>query len=100
MIDDENFLTNINNWSPDIAKKFFISEKILPNLAHWEIIQSAQNFYQKFNLLLEIRPFIVYIKNQLGKKKINTVYILKLFPNSPIKNISKIAGLPKPINCL
>ncbi|MCZ6459336.1 MAG: TusE/DsrC/DsvC family sulfur relay protein, partial [Gammaproteobacteria bacterium] len=38
--------------------------------------------------------------SQLGAEKGTSIYLLKLFPGSPAKLLAKIAGLPRPTNCL
>jgi tRNA 2-thiouridine synthesizing protein E len=47
-----------------------------------------------------MRPLIKYLKQQLSQPDLNSIYLLKLFPGSPAKIAAKIAGLPKPENCL
>jgi tRNA 2-thiouridine synthesizing protein E len=47
-----------------------------------------------------MRPLVKYIGQRLGKEKGNSIYLLQLFPGSPAKLASKIAGLPRPENCL
>ena len=36
----------------------------------------------------------------LGKEKSRSIYLMQLFPPSPARVASKIAGLPRPENCL
>ena len=47
-----------------------------------------------------MRPLVKYVGQQLGKDKGTSMYLLGLFPGSPAKLGSKLAGLPKPDNCL
>jgi len=47
-----------------------------------------------------MRPLVKFVGQELGKDKGNSMYLLTLFPGSPAKLGSKIAGLPKPENCL
>ncbi|MDP4652293.1 MAG: TusE/DsrC/DsvC family sulfur relay protein, partial [Haliea sp.] len=46
------------------------------------------------------RPLVKWVKLHLGADCGRSVYLLSLFPGSPAKIASKIAGLPKPDNCL
>jgi len=46
------------------------------------------------------RALISLVKRDLGKEKGRSVYLMKLFRGSPAKMASKLAGLPKPDNCL
>ena len=47
-----------------------------------------------------MRPLAKYIKLHLGAEKANSIYLMQLFPQSPAKYLAKIAGLPRPENCL
>ena len=47
-----------------------------------------------------MRPLVKYIGQELGKDKGSSLYLLSLFPGSPARLASKLAGLPKPDNCL
>ena len=47
-----------------------------------------------------MRALVKYVRLKLGPDKGRSIYLLKLFPGSPAKIGSKIAGLPKPANCL
>ena len=46
------------------------------------------------------RALVNYTKQQFGKAKGNSLYLMGLFPGSPALVGSRIAGLPKPKNCL
>jgi tRNA 2-thiouridine synthesizing protein E len=67
---------------------------------HWEIIYLLRAFYAEFDLSPAMRPLVKYVGIKLGSDKGRSIYLLKLFPGSPAKIASKIAGLPKPDNCL
>ncbi len=99
-LDAEGFLVNLADWSESIADTLATNEGIQLTGAHWEIIYCLQAFFREFELAPAMRPLIKYIGNQVGKDKASSLYLLKLFPGSPAKIAAKIAGLPKPENCL
>lgn len=99
-LDHEGFLCNIGDWSEDIAEQLANNEGLTLSEAHWEVIHCLRGFYQEFEVSPAMRPFVKYVGMQLGKEKGNSIYLLKLFPGSPAKLAAKIAGLPKPENCL
>ncbi len=99
-LDKEGFLKNLNDWNKEIANILATNEGIELTEAHWEIIHLLRQFYQEFELSPAMRPLIKYVSQQLGSDKGKSIYLLKLFPGSPAKIASKIAGLPKPDNCL
>jgi tRNA 2-thiouridine synthesizing protein E len=100
MFDSEGFLIDLYQWNEDIALAIAQDESITLNDAHWELIYSARQYYQHFDISPEMRPFIKWISKEISTDKARSIYLLSLFPNSPAKIISKIAGLPKPPNCI
>lgn len=98
--DKEGFLKNLDAWNPDIAQQIATVENITLSEAHWEIINLLREFYREFETSPAMRPLVNYVRKHLGEDKGRSIYLLKLFPGSPAKIGSKIAGLPKPDNCL
>ena len=47
-----------------------------------------------------MRPLVKAVAQALGPEKGRSVYLLRLFPDSPAKVAARLAGLPKPANCL
>jgi len=98
--DKQGFLINLSDWDNAIANQIALEENIKLTKAHWEIIYILRDFYQEYTLSPAMRILVKTVKQQLGDEKGNSIYLLSLFPNSPAKIASKIAGLPKPTNCL
>ena len=47
-----------------------------------------------------LTALVNYVKVHLGVEQGNSLYLMGLFPGSPARVGSRIAGLPKPKNCL
>lgn len=99
-LDENGFLANLEDWNESVAEAIATQEGIQLNTAHWEIIWLLRDFYQEFTIAPAMRVLVKQVKNKLGSDKGSSVYLLRLFPESPAKLASKIAGLPKPTNCL
>ncbi len=99
-LDREGFLLNLQDWSQSVAEVIAQGENITLTESHWEIVFLLRQFYDEFDLSPAMRPLVKYVKQHLGTDKGNSIYLLTLFPGSPAKIASKIAGLPKPENCL
>jgi tRNA 2-thiouridine synthesizing protein E len=99
-LDSEGFLKNLNDWNKQVALELARYEQITLTDRHWEIIDLARDFYRTYQISPSMRALIKYIQQKLGVEKGQSIYLLQLFPRSPAKYISKIAGLPKPANCL
>lgn len=99
-LDSEGFLCDLGDWSKDVAIELAHRENIELTESHWEIIFCLRKFYEEFELSPAMRPLVKYISQQLGQDKGRSIFLMTLFPQSPAKIASKIAGLPKPTNCL
>lgn len=99
-LDKDGFLVNLDDWNTEVAEQLAHAEGIQLTEAHWQIIHALRDFYQAFELSPAMRPLTKYLKQQLGPDKASSIYLLTLFPGSPAKIAAKIAGLPRPENCL
>lgn len=98
--DKQGFLINLDDWNEAVAKEIAREEAITLSPEHWEIIYLLRDFYAEYSLSPAMRILVKTVKQKLGEDKGNSIYLLSLFPGSPAKTASKIAGLPKPTNCL
>ena len=100
MYDKEGFLCRLDHWTPEIARQIASSEGIELTDAHWEIIELLREFYRRFEASPANRALVKFVAQELGPDKGRSIYLMSLFPGSPAKIGSKVAGLPKPDNCL
>ncbi len=98
--DKEGYLKNLDDWSEIVAEAIAQQDGIHLTEQHWEIINLLRDFYQQFEISPAMRVLVKTVGQQLGKDKGRSIYLMKLFPESPAKFATKIAGLPKPTNCL
>ena len=98
--DKQGYLLNLSDWNKDLARTLASEEGIELTDAHWDVIDVLRNFYTEYQISPAMRVFVKLCREKLGEEKGNSIYLLSLFPDSPAKLASKIAGLPKPTNCL
>ena len=98
--DKLGYLVDLACWNEAIARLLASELSIELTDAHWEIIHAVRAYYQKFDSAPASRALIKWIGLKLGKDKGNSIYVMALFPGSPAKSIAKIAGLPRPANCI
>lgn len=98
--DKEGFLRNLADWTPAIAEEIAAREGLELTDAHWEVIELLREFYGRYEASPANRALAKFVARELGPEKGRSVYLMTLFPGSPAKLGSKIAGLPKPDNCL
>ncbi|GLP96131.1 TusE/DsrC/DsvC family sulfur relay protein [Paraferrimonas sedimenticola] len=98
--DKQGYLSDIKEWTPELAVVLAESENIALSDAHWEVVNFVRDFYLEFNTSPAIRVLVKAIAQKLGEDKGNSKYLYKLFPKGPAKQATKIAGLPKPTKCI
>ena len=99
-LDKDGYLADLNDWSPEVATALAMQNDIELTPDHWEILQLLRNFYEEFQLSPATRPLIKYTALKLGAEKGNSLHLNRLFKGTPAKLAAKLAGLPKPTNCL
>lgn len=98
--DPEGYLKKAQDWNIQLAQEIAKKEKINLKNDHWKVINFIRKFYFKFNITPSMRMLITSIEKEIGKENSNSIYLFKLFPKGPAKQASKIAGIPKPSQCL
>jgi len=99
-VDKDGYLLDLEDWSVEIAEELALREDLSLTPEHWEILHALRDFYTEFQLSPANRPLIKYIAQTLGPEKGNSLHLNLLFKGSPAKLAAKLAGLPKPTNCL
>jgi len=98
--DEEGYITDINEWSEELAEEIARSENIEMTDEHWEVINFLREYYNEYQIAPAIRVLTKALAKKLGPDKGNNKYLYELFPYGPAKQACKIAGLPKPTGCV
>ncbi|CRM70557.1 MULTISPECIES: TusE/DsrC/DsvC family sulfur relay protein [Pseudomonas] len=99
-LDKDGYLVDLDDWSDEVAHALATAEAVELTPDHWEILLLLRQFYSEFQLSPATRPLIKYTALKLGPQKGNSLHLNKLFNGTPAKLAAKLAGLPRPTNCL
>jgi tRNA 2-thiouridine synthesizing protein E len=99
-LDKDGYLADLNDWSTEVASALAAAEALELTPEHWEILKLLRGFYDEFQLSPATRPLIKYTALKLGPEKGNSLHLNRLFKGTPAKLAAKLAGLPRPTNCL
>ncbi len=98
--DEEGYLSNLSDWSPEVANALAASDDAMLGDSHWEVINFLREYYEEYQIAPAVRVLTKAIGKRLGKDKGNSKYLYELFPYGPAKQACKYAGLPKPTGCV
>lgn len=99
-LDKDGFLVDLQDWSHEVAQALAAREAIVLTPDHWEVLELLRQFYHEYQLSPATRPLIKYTALKLGPDKGNSPHLNRLFNGTPAKLAAKLAGLPKPTNCI
>lgn len=99
-LDKDGYLLDLQDWSEPVAQALAHAEELELSAEHWEILHLLRAFHDEFQLSPANRPLIKYAALKLGPEKGNSLHLNRLFKGTPAKLAAKLAGLPKPTNCL
>ena len=98
---NEGFLEDAQTWTEGVATAIAAEDDVDLTEKHWEIITFLRSFYEEHEMSPPSnRLFVKAVKEALGGDKGNSIYLMQLFPGTPAKTACRIAGLPRPTNCL
>ncbi|MDR5865831.1 TusE/DsrC/DsvC family sulfur relay protein [Halomonas koreensis] len=99
-LDPEGYLVDLAQWSPAVAEALAEEEGLALEAAHWEVLEVLRDFYARYEMAPAMRPLVKAVGQALGQDKGRSIHLMRLFPGSPAKVAARLAGLPKPANCL
>jgi TusE/DsrC/DsvC family sulfur relay protein len=88
-------LSELGDWSEQIAQELAGEEGINLSKEHWDVINFLRDYYQRCGPCPNGRTVLGLLEDnfaQQGGKK----YLYHLFPKGPVVQACKIAGLPLP----
>jgi tRNA 2-thiouridine synthesizing protein E len=91
--DGDGYLTDMNDWTPEIARAMAESDGVELDDVKWQQILKARDYFEEHAVVPPIRKFSKYI----GEDQ-KTMF--KLWMTGPMKPITKYGGLPKPTGCV
>ena len=93
-VNDEGFLTNAAEWTPQIGEEIAKESGVVPlGEKHWQVITFCREDAAREGQPPNVRRIAKF--SGVSMKELYT-----LFPKGPGKLAARIAGLPKPQGCI
>ncbi|MEM1432894.1 MAG: TusE/DsrC/DsvC family sulfur relay protein [Pseudomonadota bacterium] len=98
--DADGFLRNPATWDRSVAQVLADTEGLTLTATHWQLIDLARGYYAEYERAPNMRPLVKLVRDALGEEIGSSLGLMALFTDNPAKQLSKIAGLPKPSQCI
>jgi tRNA 2-thiouridine synthesizing protein E len=99
-LDNDGYLKELSAWDAKVAVVLAAAEELDLTDAHWDVLNVLRDFHRETGVSPSMRPLVKLVRESLGEDKGTSLYLLGLFPGNPAKVAAKIAGLPRPTNCI
>ena len=100
-LDQDGHLCDHTLWTADIAQQLADTLEITLSAEHLAILQQVRTFFVKFNHAPATRPLIKWLQQTLPEYDISNQQLQQLFNTGLVaRHVNRLAGLPKPPNCL
>jgi len=99
-IDNEGYLLNTDDWSPELAEVIARGEKLELTEERLEIVHFVRDHFEERECIPEMRILLKTLREKHGKEVATRKYVYKLFPYGYGQQACKIAGMRKPLKLL
>ena len=93
--DEEGYLLNLAEWNEDAAVELAKSEGVTLTEAHWEVVHFLRHHYIENGRTERARDLTQLLDDRFEERG-GRKYLYGLFPNGPVRQASRIGGLPVP----
>lgn len=99
-LDQDGHLVDYTIWDEVIAQQLAQTLELELNAWHMQILLAVRQFYQDFGHAPTTRALIKYLIKTVDSE-INNALLQEQFNTGLVaRHLSRLAGLPKPANCL
>jgi tRNA 2-thiouridine synthesizing protein E len=98
--DEQGFLHDLDDWSEAFAEKLAEQDGIRLYDESWGLIGYFHEYYLQNHTHPSMRQLVLTLGRQHGAhfhdRKAYEKFLYRLFPRDPMRELCKLAGLPKP----
>ena len=99
-LDQDGHLVDYTLWNEEVAQQ--LAERLEIELSPWhfEVLTAVRQFYAQFGHAPSTRPLIKFLMKTVNPEISNAVLQEKFNTGLVARHLSRLAGVPKPANCL
>lgn len=100
-LDQDGHLNDHRLWTADIAQTLADTIDVSLDERHYRILTAVRDFFERFHHSPSTRPLIKHLQQTLPDEQIDNAKLQQLFNTGLVaRHVNRLAGLPKPPNCL
>lgn len=99
-LDQDGHLLDYTIWNQEVAQQLADTLDLQLTPCHFEILHAVRQFYQQFGHSPATRPLIKFLTKSVSPDISNAVLQEQFKTGLVARHLSRLAGIPKPANCL
>ena len=99
-LDQDGHLVDHLVWDEHVAQQLADSLELQLTAWHLDVLFAVRQFYQQFGHAPATRPLIKFLIKTLGPEMNNAILQERFQTGLVARHLSRLAGIPKPANCL
>lgn len=99
-LDQDGHLVDYSIWNEDVAQVLANSLELELTAWHFDVLNAVRQFYHQFGHSPATRPLIKFLMKTVSSDINNAVLQEKFNTGLVARHLSRLAGIPKPPNCL
>lgn len=100
-LDDDGHLCDHLAWTPQVAQLLADTLQVELTDLHYRILMQVRQFFEQYHHSPATRPLIKHLSLTLPDDQITNQLLQELFNTGLVaRHVNRVAGLPKPPNCL
>jgi len=98
--DEQGYLLDFDAWSEEFAEQTAANEGLTLYDESWGLISYFHEYYAQYYAHPSMRQLVLTLGRQHGEhfhdRKSYEKFLYRLFPRDPVRELCKLAGLPRP----
>jgi tRNA 2-thiouridine synthesizing protein E len=99
-LDQDGHLLNHQQWTAQAAQQLAYSLDLELTDWHFEVLHALRHFYVEYGYAPATRPLIKYLSKMVSPEISNQLLMERFHTGLVARHLNRLAGLPKPPNCL
>ncbi|EZQ06641.1 MULTISPECIES: TusE/DsrC/DsvC family sulfur relay protein [unclassified Acinetobacter] len=99
-LDQDGHLVDYTIWNENVAQVLANTLELELTAWHFEVLHAVRQFYAQFGHSPATRPLIKFLMKHVSADIDNAVLQEKFKTGLVARHLSRLAGIPKPANCL
>lgn len=99
-LDADGHLVDSQAWSEDVAAVLARDREVELSPLHWWLIGFVRSHHLRYDMPPLMRITIQAMREQTGETDASSRTLYRLFPDGPIREACRYAGLPRPDSCI